>query len=148
MIWDRRSSIIFHLPVTLLINELGSWDDHVHCDRRHLMKFLAELTAAGVSPCGDYFLGYTRWILEPEGNAADFEVNTEDLLIIDDHLRIAGPWIKTQFDVVPDALEHYRESLLYRRERWKLWSGSLRVLAGRSKDNVRASVTRMFAVMD
>jgi len=112
------------------------------------MEFLAELTAAGISPCGDYFLGYTRWILEPEGNIADFEVDAEDLLIIEDHCRIAGSWIKTQFGVVPDAPERYRESLLYTEERWELWKRNLRALADHSNDNVRASVTRILAVMD
>jgi len=148
MIWDRRSSIIFHLPVTLLINELGSWDDHVHCDRRHLMAFLAELTAAGIGPCGDYFLGYTHWILQPQDETSDFEVDTENLLIIEDHFTIAGPWIKSQFGVAHDAPEHWKESVTYTQERWALWKRNLQALAERSDDNVRASITRILVAMD
>jgi len=112
------------------------------------MIFLSELTAAGVGPCGDCFLGYNIWILEPQGNVVDFEVDAEDLLIIEDHFRIAGPWIKTQFGIVPNTPERYRESLLYTEERWELWKRNLRVLADRSSDEIGASVTRILAEMD
>jgi hypothetical protein len=112
------------------------------------MTFLAEVTAAGVGPCGDYFLGYTNWILEPQGNAADLEVDTENLFIIEDHLRIAGPWIRTQFGVVRDAPEHYREGLTYSQERWELWKRSLRKLVERGNDDTRAHITKILIVMN
>jgi len=132
--WDGQSSIVLgNPPVIVLIcglDTFGNDDPSRRVKRQHLMAFLAGLTAAGISPCFNYFIGNYKYILQPQGNAEDFVVDSEDLIIIEEYFRIAGPWMKSQFDVVSDVQEGWDNS---RTETgWGQWKRNLRILAEQS----------------
>jgi len=101
------------------------------------MAYFASLTVADITACEVYFFDRFGDLVGPSEN----NVDAEDLVIVADYFKIAGPWMQARFGIVSNTNEYYTE------ERWELWKSGFRMLAARSDQTIRACVDDILQAM-
>jgi len=101
------------------------------------MAYFARLTVSGITACEVYFFYRFGDLLGP----SESNVDVENLVIVADYFKIAGPWMQARSGIVSNTNEYYTG------ERWKLWKNGFRMLATRSDQTVRACVDDILQAM-